>query len=73
MKHSPYTRGLFLLITVVSLFIGLGSHSIAAEEETGTFSGRVIDAEGNPVAGVTRHDWPHDGYRTRDSPRFLLQ
>ena len=50
MKHSSYTKGLFLLITVVSLFIGLGSHSIAAEEETGTFSGRVIDAEGNPVA-----------------------
>lgn len=50
MKHSPYTKGLFLLITVVSLFIGLGSHNIAAEAETGTFSGRVIDVEGNPVA-----------------------
>ena len=52
MKHLPYTKGLFLLITVVSLFIGLGSHSIAAEAETGTFSGRVVDVEGNPVAGL---------------------
>lgn len=50
MKHSRYTKGLFLLITVVSLFIGLGSYSIAAEAETGTFSGRVVDVEGNPVA-----------------------
>lgn len=39
-----------LLITVVSLFIGLGSDGIAQEEETGTFSGRVVDVEGNPVA-----------------------
>ncbi len=50
MKHSSYTKGLFLLITVVLLFIGLGSHSIAAEAETGTFSGSVVDVEGNPVA-----------------------
>ena len=50
MKHSSYTKGLFLLLTVVSLFIGLGTHNIAAEEETGTFSGRVVDVEGNPVA-----------------------
>ena len=50
MKRSSYTKGLFLLITVVSVFIGLGSHSIAAEEGTGTFSGRVVDVEGNPVA-----------------------
>ena len=50
MKHSSYTKGLFLLITVVLLFIGLSSHNIAAEEATGTFSGRVIDVEGNPVA-----------------------
>lgn len=52
MKHSRYTKGLFLSITVVSLFTGLGSHSIAAEEETGTFSGRVIDVDGNPVADL---------------------
>ena len=50
MKHSRYTKGFSLLITVVLLFIGLGSHSIAQEEETGTFSGRVVDVEGNPVA-----------------------
>ena len=31
------------------LFIGFASHSIA-DMETGTFSGRVVDAEGNPVA-----------------------
>ena len=50
MKHSSYTKGFSLLITVVSLFIGLGSRSIAQEAETGTFSGRVVDVEGNPVA-----------------------
>ena len=52
MRHSRYAKGLSLLmlITVVLLFIGLGSQSIAAEEETGTFSGRVVDVEGNPVA-----------------------
>ena len=50
MKRSSYTKGFSLLITVVSLFIGFGSQSIAAEEETGTFSGRVVDVEGNPVA-----------------------
>ena len=50
MKHSRYTTGFSLLITVVSLFIGFGSQSIALEEETGTFSGRVVDVEGNPVA-----------------------
>ncbi len=50
MKHSRYTTGFSLLITVVSLFIGFGSQRIALEEETGTFSGRVVDVEGNPVA-----------------------
>ena len=50
MKHSSYTKGLFLLITVISLFIGFVSRSIAQEEETGTFSGRVVDVEGNPIA-----------------------
>ena len=47
--HSSYTNGFSLLLTVVSLFIGFGSQSIALEEETGTFSGRVVDVEGNPV------------------------
>ena len=50
MKRSSSTKGFSLLITVVSIFIGLGSHSIAQEEETGNFSGRVVDVEGNPVA-----------------------
>ena len=50
MKYASYRKGLFLLITVLSFFIGLGSHSIAQEEDTGTFSGRVVDVEGNPVA-----------------------
>ena len=49
MKHSSYPEGLFLLITVISLFIGFVSHGIA-QEETGTFSGRVVDVEGNPIA-----------------------
>lgn len=49
MKHSLHTKGLSLLITVVLLFSGLGSHSVT-EEDTGTFSGRVVDTEGNPVA-----------------------
>ena len=34
---------------VGSLFIGFASYSIAGEE-MGTFSGRVVDIEGNPVA-----------------------
>ena len=50
MKHSSYINGFSLLITVVSLFIGIVSRSIAQEAETGTFSGRVVDVEGNPVA-----------------------
>ena len=50
MKHSSYIKGFSLLITIVSLFIGLSSQSIAQEKETGTFSGRVVDVEGNPVA-----------------------
>ena len=51
MKHSFYLKGLFLLITVISLFIGLVARSIAQEAETGTFSGRVIDKGGNPIVG----------------------
>ena len=40
-----------MLIVAVSFFIGSASHNVA-EEETGAFSGRVVDVEGNPVAGV---------------------
>ena len=50
MKHSFYIKGFSLLITVILLFIGIVSRSIAQETETGTFSGRVVDVEGNPVA-----------------------
>ena len=41
-----------LLIVVVTLFIGLSSHSVA-QEQTSTLSGRVVDVEGNPVAEST--------------------
>ena len=37
------------LIVVVTLFIGLSSHSVA-QKQTSTLSGRVVDVEGNPVA-----------------------
>lgn len=49
MKRSE-TRNtvLVLLIVIGALFIGFASHSVA-EEDTGTFSGRVVDVEGNPV------------------------
>ena len=51
MKHSFYSKGLFLLITVISFFISLVARSIAQEAETETFSGRVIDKGGNPIVG----------------------
>ena len=43
------SKVLALFIVVISLFVVFASHSIA-EEETGTFSGRVVDVDGNPVA-----------------------
>ena len=50
MKRSEISNKVFALLMVVgSLFIAFASHSIA-EEETGTFSGRVVDVDGNPVA-----------------------
>ena len=50
MKPSEtYIKVFTLFIAVGSLFIAFGSHGIT-EEETGTFSGRVVDVEGNPVA-----------------------
>ena len=50
MKCSEtHNKVLALLMLVGSLFIGFALYSIAAEE-TGTFSGRVVDMEGNPVA-----------------------
>ena len=44
-------RVLGMLIVIVSLFVGSISHNIAGEE-TGTFSGRVVDMDGNPVTGL---------------------
>ena len=50
MKRLKASNKVFALFIVIgSLFIGFASHSIA-DVETGTFSGRVVDAEGNPVA-----------------------
>lgn len=50
MKRSETPNKVFALLMIVSsFFIGFASHSIA-DVETGTFSGRVVDAEGNPVA-----------------------
>ena len=49
MKCLKASNKVFALFIVIgSLFIGFASHSIAGEE-TGTFSGRVVDIEGNPV------------------------
>ena len=42
-------RALGMLVVIFLLFIGTASYNFAAEE-TGTFSGRVVDMEGNPVA-----------------------
>ena len=50
MKHLKFCNKIFALFIIIgSLFIEFASHSIA-DEKTGTFSGRVVDAEGNPVA-----------------------
>ena len=49
MKRSEtHNKILAFLMVVGSLFIEFALHSVA-EEETGTFSGRVMDVEGNPV------------------------
>ena len=49
MKRSEiHNTVLAFLMVVGSLFIEFALHGIA-EEETGTFSGRVVDVEGNPV------------------------
>ena len=49
MKRSETRNTVLVFLMVVgSLFIEFALHGIA-EEETGTFSGRVVDVEGNPV------------------------
>ena len=45
MKRSKFK----LIMTATALFIALALYSLA-QEETGTFSGRVVDLDGNPVA-----------------------
>ncbi len=50
MKRSRPKKQIFaLLIVVVSLVVGPTSDNFS-QEETGTFSGRVVNVEGNPVA-----------------------
>ena len=49
MKRSEARNKILAFLMVVgSLFLGSALHSVA-DEETGTFSGRVVDVEGNPV------------------------
>ena len=69
MRYSEFRISRFvLLMAVVALFIGFALHSFA-QEDTGTFSGRVVDMDGNPVrdlpvfiaslnSGVGGHYWP---------------
>ena len=53
MKRLKASNKVFALFIVIgSLFIGFASHSIA-DVETATFSGRVVDTEGNPVAQLS--------------------
>ena len=59
------------LIVVVTLFIGLSSHSVA-QEQTSTLSGRVVDVEGNPVAESPIFVSPVEMFgRDPFRPRFL--
>lgn len=52
MKRSETkNRVLGLLIVSILIFIGPVSHNVA-EEEKGTFTGRVVDVDGNPVADL---------------------
>ena len=69
MRYSEFRISRFvLLMAVVALFIGFALHSFA-QEDTGTFSGRVVDMDGNPVrdlpvfiaplnSGAGGHYWP---------------
>ena len=52
MQRPSYIKVCSLLIIGISLCIGLISHSIAQEEETGIFSGRVVDVGGHPVVNL---------------------
>lgn len=52
MKYTEFKKFLFpLQIVIVVLLTGFASPCIA-EKETATFSGSVVDTDGNPVAGL---------------------
>ncbi len=51
MNRSCFKRNLISLAAVVALSLFALSHTIA-QDATCTLSGRVIDAEGNPIAGL---------------------
>lgn len=50
MNRSCFRLDLISLTAVTALLLGVSSYSIA-QEATSTLSGRVVDVEGNPVAG----------------------
>ncbi|MXY27824.1 hypothetical protein F4Y59_06655 [Candidatus Poribacteria bacterium] len=68
MKRSAFKkRHLVLLAAVIALFIGFTLRG-PAQEETGTLSGRVVDLDGNPVAGLSIYVAPSrldDGHLDR--------
>ena len=51
MNRSHFKLNLISLIVVAALLFGASSHAIA-QDATCTLSGRVIDVEGNPIAGL---------------------
>ena len=51
MNRSCFKHNLTLLAAIVALLVAALSPGIA-QEPTSTFSGRVVDADGNPIAGI---------------------
>ena len=51
MNRSSFRRNLTLFAATATLLLGALSHSIA-QDATSTFSGSVVDVEGNPVGGL---------------------
>ena len=51
MNRSCFRLNLTVLAVIATLLLGALSLGIA-QDTTSTFSGRVVDADGNPVAGV---------------------
>ena len=52
MNRPYFKRNLTLLVAIVTLLLGASSPGIAAEA-TSTVSGRIVDVQGTPVAGLT--------------------